>query len=59
MLSFAKANPGKLNVGAITPGSTQHLSAKLFETMADVDMLVVPYMKYSSLNDLNCLVDVN
>ena len=42
-LAFAKANPGKLNVGTITPGSTQHLSAKLFETVAGVDVLVVPY----------------
>jgi tripartite-type tricarboxylate transporter receptor subunit TctC len=42
-LAFAKANPGKLNVGTIAPGSTQHLSAKLFETVAGVDLLVVPY----------------
>ncbi len=42
-LAFAKANPGKLNVGTITPGSTQHLSAKLFETVAGIDALVVPY----------------
>jgi tripartite-type tricarboxylate transporter receptor subunit TctC len=42
-LAFAKANPGKLNVGTIAPGSTQHLSAKLFETVAGVDMLTVPY----------------
>ncbi len=43
VLAYAKANPGKLNVGTIAPGSTQHLSAKLFETVAGVDMLVVPY----------------
>jgi tripartite-type tricarboxylate transporter receptor subunit TctC len=42
-VAFAKANPGKLNVGTIAPGSTQHLSAKMFETAAGVDMLVVPY----------------
>ncbi len=42
-VAFAKANPGKLNVGTIAPGSTQHLSAKLFETVAGVDVLVVPY----------------
>jgi tripartite-type tricarboxylate transporter receptor subunit TctC len=42
-LAFARANPGKLNVGTIAPGSTQHLSAKLFETVAGVEMLVVPY----------------
>jgi tripartite-type tricarboxylate transporter receptor subunit TctC len=43
LLAHAKANPGKLNVGTIAPGSTQHLSAKLFETVAGVDLLVVPY----------------
>jgi tripartite-type tricarboxylate transporter receptor subunit TctC len=43
VLAYAKANPGKLNVGTITPGSTQHLAAKLFETVAGIDALVVPY----------------
>jgi tripartite-type tricarboxylate transporter receptor subunit TctC len=43
LLDFARANPGKLNVGTIAPGSTQHLSAKLFETVAGLDTLVVPY----------------
>ncbi len=42
-VTHAKANPGKLNVGTIAPGSTQHLSAKLFETVAGIDVLVVPY----------------
>jgi tripartite-type tricarboxylate transporter receptor subunit TctC len=43
LLDFAKAYPGKLNVGTIAPGSTQHLSAKLFETVAGIETLVVPY----------------
>lgn len=43
VLAFAKANPGKLNVGTIAVGSTQHLAAKLFETVAGLDVLVVPY----------------
>jgi tripartite-type tricarboxylate transporter receptor subunit TctC len=42
-VAFAKANPGKLNVGTIAVGSTQQLAAKLFETVAGVDVLVVPY----------------
>ncbi|MCA0242283.1 MAG: tripartite tricarboxylate transporter substrate binding protein [Proteobacteria bacterium] len=42
-LAFARAQPGKLNIGTITPGSTQHLSAKLFETVAGIEALVVPY----------------
>ncbi len=43
LLAEAKAKPGKLNIGTIAVGSTQHLSAKLFETVAGVDLLVVPY----------------
>ncbi|MCW5632725.1 MAG: tripartite tricarboxylate transporter substrate binding protein [Rubrivivax sp.] len=43
VVAFAKANPGKLNIGTIAPGSTQHLSAKMFETVAGIDALVVPY----------------
>jgi tripartite-type tricarboxylate transporter receptor subunit TctC len=43
VLAFAKAQPGKLNVGTIAVGSTQHLAAKLFETVAGVDFLLVPY----------------
>jgi tripartite-type tricarboxylate transporter receptor subunit TctC len=42
-VAFAKANPGKLNVGTVAVGSTQHLAAKLFETVAGIDALVVPY----------------
>jgi len=43
VLAFAKANPGKLNVGTIAVGSTQHLAAKLFETTTGLDLLLVPY----------------
>ena len=37
------ANPGKLTIGTIAVGSTQHLSAELFKTRAGIDALVVPY----------------
>jgi tripartite-type tricarboxylate transporter receptor subunit TctC len=43
LVNHAKANPGKLNIGTIASGSTQHLAAKLFETLAGIDALVVPY----------------
>ncbi|MBL8306895.1 MAG: tripartite tricarboxylate transporter substrate binding protein [Rubrivivax sp.] len=42
-LAWARAHPGRLNVGSIAVGSTQHLAAKLFEIVAGVDVLVVPY----------------
>lgn len=43
LTAHAKAHAGQLNVGTIAVGSTQHLSAKLFETVASIDALVVPY----------------
>lgn len=43
LLAFARAQPGKLNIGSISVGSTQHLAAKLFETQAGIEALVVPY----------------
>jgi tripartite-type tricarboxylate transporter receptor subunit TctC len=43
VLSAAKANPGKLNIGTITPGGTQHLAGELFRSTAGIDALVVPH----------------
>jgi tripartite-type tricarboxylate transporter receptor subunit TctC len=43
LLDFARAHPGRLKVGTIAPGSTQHLSARLFESVAGIETLVVPY----------------
>ncbi len=42
-LAWARAHPGGLKVGTIAVGSTQHLAAKLFETVAGVELLLVPY----------------
>ncbi len=39
----AKKNPGKLNVGATSIGSTQNLSAELFKSMAGLDFIIVPF----------------
>jgi tripartite-type tricarboxylate transporter receptor subunit TctC len=43
LLAFAKANPGKLNVGTINIGSTQNLAAELFKSVAGLDFVVVPF----------------
>ena len=43
MIAIAKANPGKLNIGTITPGGTQHLAGELFRSTAGIDALVVPH----------------
>ena len=43
VISYAKANPGKLNLGSINVGSTQHLAAELFKTTAGIDAQIVPF----------------
>ena len=43
MLAFAKANPGKLNIGTPQVGTTQNLAAEFFKSAAGVDMQVVPF----------------
>ena len=43
LVVFAKANPGKLNVGTINIGSTQNLAAELFKSAAAIDMQIVPF----------------
>ncbi len=42
-LAQARAQPGKLTIGSITPGSTQHLTAELLKARAGIDAVVVPY----------------
>ena len=42
-LNYAKANPGKLNIGSIAVGSTQNLAAELFKSSAEIDAQVVPF----------------
>ena len=43
LIRQARARPGRLTLGSIAVGSTQHLSAELFKTQAGIDVLVVPY----------------
>ena len=43
MIAFAKQNPGKLNFGNAGAGSTSHLIAALFQSMAGIDVVSVPY----------------
>lgn len=42
-ISYAKANPGKINMASNGVGSGAHLWGELFKMMAGVDMLHVPY----------------
>lgn len=43
VVEAAKKNPGKLNLGAINPGSTQNLSAHLFKQITGADFTIIPY----------------
>jgi tripartite-type tricarboxylate transporter receptor subunit TctC len=43
VVDAAKKNPGKLNLGAINPGSTQNLSAHLFQQVTGAEFIVVTY----------------
>jgi tripartite-type tricarboxylate transporter receptor subunit TctC len=43
LITYAKANPGKLTFGSSGTGAASHLSAELFKSMAKVDLLHVPY----------------
>jgi tripartite-type tricarboxylate transporter receptor subunit TctC len=43
LVSYGRANPGKLNIGTINIGSTQHLAAELFRTQANLISQIIPY----------------
>ncbi len=43
LIALAKARPGQLTYASFGIGSSSHLSGELFKTMANVDMVHVPY----------------
>jgi tripartite-type tricarboxylate transporter receptor subunit TctC len=42
-ISYAKANPGRVNMGSAGVGTPVHLSGEMFKMMAGINMLHVPY----------------
>lgn len=42
-ITYAKANPGKINMASGGIGTVTHVAGELFKSMAGVDMLHVPY----------------
>lgn len=42
-IAYAKANPGKINYASGGIGSSAHLSAELFKSLAGIDMIHIPY----------------
>ncbi len=43
LIAYAKARPGKVNYAAGTTGATAHLAGELFKSMANVNIVHVPY----------------
>src|SRR6185369_12795968 len=43
LLAYARANPGKLNLGTPQVGTTQNLAAELFKSTAGIDLQVIPF----------------
>ena len=42
-IAYAKANPGKVNMGSAGTGSVTHLAGELFKMMAGVNLVHVPF----------------
>jgi tripartite-type tricarboxylate transporter receptor subunit TctC len=43
LIAYAKANPGKVNMASAGNGSAPHMAGELFNVMAGVNMVHVPY----------------
>ncbi len=43
LIAYAKANPGKINMASAGAGSAPHMAGELFNFMAGVNMVHVPY----------------
>jgi tripartite-type tricarboxylate transporter receptor subunit TctC len=43
LIALAKKEPGKLRYGTAGPGTTQHLSGELLNTLAGIKLISVPY----------------
>ncbi len=43
LIAVAKQNPGQLNYGSSGPGATDHLAGEVFNTLAGVKMIHIPY----------------
>ena len=53
LIAYAKTRPGRINFGSAGNGSTPHLNGELFKTMAQIDIVHVPYRGTGpAMNDL-------
>ena len=64
LVALAKANPVKFNIGITFVGSTNHVSAELFKSMAGLETQVVPFKTTPALiaaasgNEAQAIVEV-
>ncbi len=49
-IAYAKANPGKINMGSSGTGNLSHLAGELFKMMTGTDMVHVPYRGMPAAN---------
>jgi tripartite-type tricarboxylate transporter receptor subunit TctC len=49
LVKAAREKPGKLNIGTVNPGSTQHLSAMLLKSTAGIEFQWVPFRNSGDL----------
>jgi tripartite-type tricarboxylate transporter receptor subunit TctC len=49
LIKTARDNPGKLNIGTVNPGSTQHLSAMMLKSTAGIEFQWVPFKNSGDL----------
>jgi len=53
LIAVAKARPGELNYASSVSGSSSHLAAELFKSMAKINIVRIPYKSGSlAINDL-------
>jgi len=52
LIALTKAKPGQLSSATAGPGSAIHVTAELFNTMAGVNILLVPYKGAVGITDL-------
>lgn len=63
LLTFARANPGALNVGTVNVGSSQNLSAELFKSMSGITFTIIPFkttpdlVLATSRGDVDVMID--
>jgi tripartite-type tricarboxylate transporter receptor subunit TctC len=57
LISYAKANPGKLNYASSGIGTPPHLAGELFKSMAGLDIVHVPFREANSA--LNSVISGN